>query len=90
MDFAVLTLCSSVYTSINETPFFAIYGRDIRLPYNVLAMKHSVNYNDSPTYCENLIPNLSTVYKNVKANLENVAEKQVANRSKISKIKTLK
>ena len=90
LDLAMLAIRTGVHSSTNETPFFITTGRDARLPYDVLAMEHPVNYNDTPSYCENLVSNLSNVYKQVKRNLEDVAEKQVQLRSKVSKDKNIK
>ena len=83
--FCSFGLRNSAHSSINETPFFVTNGKDIRLPYDVLATESLFNYNDQPSYCEQLIPSLSKVYENVKANLEAVADKHVKNRSKLTK-----
>ena len=69
-------------------PFFVTTGRDIRLSYDVLATDSPLNYNDQPSYCEQLIPTLSKVYKNVRASLDAFADKQVNEGVKFLKLKT--
>lgn len=89
LKFALLAIRSAVHASTDETPFFILTGRDIRLPYNSLMEEDKFSYDEYPSYCENIITTLQSVFHRVKNNLEAVSIKQQHYRSRIAVDKKL-
>lgn len=84
LKFALLAIRSAVHVATNEIPAFILTGRDLRLPYSALAQKDKISYCDSPSYCQNLMPAMSKIFKDVKFNLERAAETQESHRKKVA------
>lgn len=74
---ALMAFRTAFHRTIQETPAFLLYGRDIAMPYDLIFSSKFRTYNDTPTYAQNLVSRLQTTFEIVKKNLEKAADTQV-------------
>lgn len=53
-----------------------VYGRNLILPYSIFGAKLESKYEDTPLFCNLLIPARQKIYSGVHENLIGVSEKQ--------------
>lgn len=75
---ALMAFRTAFHRTIQETPAFLVYGRDILMPYDLIFTSKLRTYNDTPTYAQNLVSQLQTSFDVVKQNLEKSADNQVS------------
>lgn len=82
LPFALLTHRTSIHSSIGDTPAFVLFGRDLRIPEDLINKPPDRSYIDTRDYCTELIYKLQAAHKVVKQNLTNAAQKQETYRAK--------
>jgi hypothetical protein len=75
---ALLAFRTAFHRSIQETPSFLVYGRDLMLPYDLIFSSKFRSYSDTRSFAQNLTINLQSTFERVaqslhKASLENVS-----------------
>jgi len=50
ITYALFSYCTSIQSSINESPFYLLYGRDSRFPIGISLSKPDKIYNNTDDY----------------------------------------
>ena len=61
---------ATVSSSINISPFCALYGREMRIGIDVHLLKEFEKAPDMPTYMSNLVPKLKLTHEMIQQNLQ--------------------
>ncbi|GIY89544.1 reverse transcriptase, partial [Caerostris extrusa] len=62
------------HRSIQETPAFLVYGRDLQMPYDRIFRDQVRTYSDTPSFATQLVNRLQSSFALVKQHLEKSAE----------------
>jgi hypothetical protein len=74
---ALLAFRTAFHRSIQETPAYLMYGRDLMLPYDLIFNDKFRTYSDTRSYAQNLIVNLQNTFQIITKNLEKAQQENV-------------
>jgi transposase InsO family protein len=76
LNFATFAYNSAYHETIQEMPFFVVYGREPRLPVDMLLRRPDETYPSISTYVSDVAETLRRVYKSVKAKLKTINQER--------------
>ena len=76
---------TSIQETIQETPFYLVYGRDARLPVDVALSEPTRRYTDVDDYKNVILHRLNEAFTLVKSNIELAQQKQKQHQDKNAK-----
>ena len=85
IPYALFAYRTSIQSSINETPFYLLYGRDPRFPMDISLSKPDELYNNTDNYRSVLINRFIEAHKLAHDNIELAQQRQKANYDKKAK-----
>ncbi len=74
---ALLAFRTAYHRTIQNSPAFLVYGRDLVMPYDLIFSSKFRTYSDTRSYAQNLVINLQNTFELVKKNLVQAAKNQV-------------
>ncbi|GIY89755.1 endonuclease [Caerostris darwini] len=74
------------HRSIQETPAFLVYGRDLQMPYDLIFRDQVRTYSDTPSFATQLVNRLQSSFALVKQHLEKSAEEVSKHQIKLVKV----
>ena len=85
IPYALFAYRTSIQASINETPFYLLYGRDSRFPIDISLFKSQELYDNTDDYRSVLINRFLEARKPAHDNIELAQQRQKANNDKKAK-----
>ena len=76
IPYALLAYCTSIQSSINESPCYLLYGRDPRFPINISFSKPDELYSNADNYRSVLINRFTEARKLAHDNIELAQQRQ--------------